>query len=155
MLSYFFPYHLYYYQQQLYLEVNIRSPLQYSGAQSKITNFPSYFYNEFYFYFGSKLFKFTNNTEEQKIKNLNLQKPRRPIRNVFLTLKTMPLAVFRCQVLRLSTGELIFLWNQMDTNNRISVVPFDHIEKRVIQYWDARPDSEKQTTASFSAWKIL
>ena len=43
----------------------------------------------------------------------------------------------------------------MDTCNQISVVPFAYIEKTIIQYSDVRSDSEKWTTASFSAWKIL
>jgi len=89
--------------------------------------------------------------EEQKIKKLNLQKPGWSIFKVFLTLKTMPLSVFRYQVLRLSNEELIFPCNQMDTSNWISVIPFDYIERRVIQYSDVRSDREKRTPASFSA----
>ena len=96
-----------------------------------------------------------NRTEEQKIKKLHLQKPRRAIFKVFFTLKTMPLSVFRYQVLRLSTEWPIFLCNQMDTSNRINVVPFDYIKKRVIQYSDVRPDSEKRTTASFQREKYI
>ena len=81
----------------------------------------------------------------------NLTKPRW---SSFKTLKTIPLSVFRYQVLRLSTEELIVLCNQMDTSNRISVVPFDYIGKLVLQYSDVRPDSEKRTTALFSTSKI-
>ena len=56
----------------------------------------------------------SNYTDEQKLKKLNLTKPRWSSFKVFFTLKTMPLSVFRYQVLRLSTEELIFICYQME-----------------------------------------
>jgi len=48
------------------------------------------------------------------MKKFNLIKPGQSILEVFFTPKTNPLSVFRNQVLRLSTVELIFLCNLME-----------------------------------------